>query len=275
MRLVGSPPGGLFHRLGVGMLGNVWSAPIPSPENFPLSPSVGLMMGTQSGEGGAFSLPRLRAWELCESEVAQSCLTLCNPMDCSLCNSSIHGIFQARVLEWVAISFSRGSFQTRDQPRVSCIAGKCFNIWAMKEALGNCVGSPYFAVTISLIQWPEGIQSKSQIANNTAGKNRFLFLDCSDQLGPAPELGRQCGGLERMTLLNVNWSGSENRGWSLFLKTVRKMHISASLEITDMYILIMSGRRSQPMSPTAVCNWEIPIKWVLKDRFQLWGITTC
>ena len=41
-----------------------------------------------------------------ESEVAQSCLTLCNPMDCSLPGSSIHGIFQARVLEWVAISFS-------------------------------------------------------------------------------------------------------------------------------------------------------------------------
>ena len=42
-----------------------------------------------------------------ESEVAQSCLTLCNPMDSSLPGSSIHGIFQARVLEWVAISFSK------------------------------------------------------------------------------------------------------------------------------------------------------------------------
>ena len=40
------------------------------------------------------------------SEVAQSCLTLCDPIDCSLPGSSIHGIFQARVLEWVAISFS-------------------------------------------------------------------------------------------------------------------------------------------------------------------------
>ena len=43
------------------------------------------------------------------SEVAQSCLTLCDPMDCSLQGSSVHGTFQARVLEWVAISFSRGS----------------------------------------------------------------------------------------------------------------------------------------------------------------------
>ena len=50
--------------------------------------------------------PRLKERE---SEVAQSCPTLCNPMDCSLLGSSVHGIFQARVLEWVAISFSRGS----------------------------------------------------------------------------------------------------------------------------------------------------------------------
>ena len=42
-----------------------------------------------------------------ESEVVQSCLTLCNPMDCSLPSSSVHGIFQAIVLEWIAISFSR------------------------------------------------------------------------------------------------------------------------------------------------------------------------
>ena len=50
-----------------------------------------------------------------ESEVAQSCLTLCNSMDCSLPCSSVHGILQARVLEWVAISFSRRSSQARDR----------------------------------------------------------------------------------------------------------------------------------------------------------------
>ena len=44
-----------------------------------------------------------------EREVTQSCLTLCDPMDCSLLGSSIHGILQARILEWVAISFSRRS----------------------------------------------------------------------------------------------------------------------------------------------------------------------
>ena len=49
-----------------------------------------------------------------ESEVTQSCLTLCDPMDCSHPGSSIHGILQARKLEWVAISFCRGSSQPRD-----------------------------------------------------------------------------------------------------------------------------------------------------------------
>ena len=52
-----------------------------------------------------------------ESEAAQSCPTLCDPMDCSLPGSSVHGIFQARILEWVAISISRGSSQPRIEPR--------------------------------------------------------------------------------------------------------------------------------------------------------------
>ena len=61
-----------------------------------------------------------------KSEVTQPCPTLCNPMDCSLPGSSVHEIFQARILEWVAISFSRGSSQSRDQTRVSRIVGRCF-----------------------------------------------------------------------------------------------------------------------------------------------------
>ena len=66
-------------------------------------------------------------------EVAQSCPTLCDPMDCSLPGSSVHGIFQARVLEWVAISFSRGSSQPRDQTWVFHIVGRCFTVWITRE----------------------------------------------------------------------------------------------------------------------------------------------
>ena len=65
--------------------------------------------------------------------VAQSCPTLCDPMDCSPPGSSVHEIFQARILEWVAISFSRGSSQPRDWTRVSCTAGRFFTDWATRE----------------------------------------------------------------------------------------------------------------------------------------------
>ena len=69
------------------------------------------------------------------SEIAQLCPTLCDPVDHSLSGSSIHGILQARILEWVAISFSRGSSWPRDRAQVFHIGGRCFNLWATREAL--------------------------------------------------------------------------------------------------------------------------------------------
>ena len=66
--------------------------------------------------------------------VAQLYPTLCNRMDYSTPGSSIHGILQARILERVAISFSRGSSQTRDWTWVSCISGRLFTIWVTREA---------------------------------------------------------------------------------------------------------------------------------------------
>ena len=67
--------------------------------------------------------------------VAKSCLTLCYPMDCSLPGSSAPGILQPRILEWVAISFSRGSFQPMNRTQVSCIVGRFFTNWAMREII--------------------------------------------------------------------------------------------------------------------------------------------
>ena len=80
-----------------------------------------------------FAVQGLLKW----CEAAQSCLTLCDPVDCSLPGSSLHGILQARVLEWVAISFSRGSSQPRDWTQVSRIPGRRFNLWATREARGR------------------------------------------------------------------------------------------------------------------------------------------
>ena len=60
--------------------------------------------------------------------VVQSCSTLCDPIVCTPPDSSIHGILQARILEWVAILFSRGSSQPRDRTQVSLIAGRFFTV---------------------------------------------------------------------------------------------------------------------------------------------------
>ena len=66
-------------------------------------------------------------------KIAQSCPTLCNPMD-----YTVHGILQARILEWVAFPFPRGSSQPRDWTQVSCIADGFFTSWATREALVTC-----------------------------------------------------------------------------------------------------------------------------------------
>ena len=66
--------------------------------------------------------------------VAQLCPTLCDPMDCSSSGSSIIGILQARILEWVAMPSSRATFQPRDRTQVSLIAGGFFTVWANREA---------------------------------------------------------------------------------------------------------------------------------------------
>ena len=66
--------------------------------------------------------------------VAQSCPTLCNARDCSPPGSSVHGILQARVLEWAAIPFSRGSSWPRNRTWVSYVAGRFFTVWATREA---------------------------------------------------------------------------------------------------------------------------------------------
>jgi len=93
-----------------------------------------------------------------ESEVAQLCLTLCDPMDCSLPDSSINGIFKARILVWIAISFSRRSSQPRDWTWVSHIVGRHFTI------------SVQFSVTQSWLffetPWIAACQASMSITNS-------------------------------------------------------------------------------------------------------------
>ena len=114
-----------------------WSElPFPSPGDLPdpgIKPwSLVLQADTWPSEPQGKPMSCIESES--ESEVAQSCPTLCDTMDCSLAAFSLHGILQARVLEWVAISFSRGSSRPRDRTQVSWIPGRRFNLWATREA---------------------------------------------------------------------------------------------------------------------------------------------
>ena len=86
--------------------------------------------GSSVGKTLPFQYRECRFDPWCEVKVAQSCPTLCDPMD-----YIVHGILQARILEWVAFPFSRGSSQPRDWTQVSRIEGRFFTIWATREAL--------------------------------------------------------------------------------------------------------------------------------------------
>ena len=97
------------------------------------------LLETTSGRGSSFSAPDSSENLVCLS--AQLCPTLCDPMDCSLPGSSVHGIFQAKILEWVAISSSMGFLSpTRDQTLVSCIF--CIGRWIL-----------YHCATLADTQW--------------------------------------------------------------------------------------------------------------------------
>ena len=103
------------------------------PESFKMLPVSKYIMSTKDTENFP-SLYRNFWSEVKSSQVTQSCPTLCDPVDYSPPGSSVHGILQARILEWVAISFSRGSSWPKDRTQVSHIAGRCFNPWATRKA---------------------------------------------------------------------------------------------------------------------------------------------
>ena len=122
-------------------------------------------------------------------KVAQLCLTLCSTMDCSPPGSSVYGISQARILEWVAISFSRESSWPRDQTQVSCIAGRLFTLWAINhpktfpsswsmEKLSSM--KPVPGVIKSGDHWHRGLRMK-----HASGEEQdFSPTKCLDQFSP-------------------------------------------------------------------------------------------
>ena len=96
----------------------------PVPEGPPLGsrvgPAIGMLVFSFSGDSHV--LGALAVLCMLYAKPPQSCLTLCNPMDHSRPGSSVHGILQARILEWVAMPSSRGSSRPRDRTCISCIS---------------------------------------------------------------------------------------------------------------------------------------------------------
>ena len=147
-------PGGLSYRNGsLNAL-----ARLPSPNVLPgmicsnhshclpmkVQTQEALLFGTQCMEVGLLTFSEWGMWVggcLCREKkkvevlVTQLCPTLWDPTDCSLPGFSVHGISQVRIVEWVAIPFSRGSSPPRDRTQVSCLAGRFFIISATWEAL--------------------------------------------------------------------------------------------------------------------------------------------
>ena len=104
------------------------------------------------------------------SEVTQSCPTLCDPMDCSLPRSSVHGIFQARILEWGAISFSRRSSPPRDPTQVSHTVDTHFTIWATREVNVTYVESKTWYTQIYIQNRLTNIETKLLVTKEERGK---------------------------------------------------------------------------------------------------------
>ena len=103
--------------------------------------------------------------------VAPSCPTLCDLMDCSPPSFSVHGILQARILEWVATPFSWGSSQLRDQTWVSCIAGGFFTFWATREAryaCNICVYNQYVCVGMDICRLDRWHHLQGPVQNGKA-----------------------------------------------------------------------------------------------------------
>ena len=156
-------------------------------------------------------------YEVKWSEVAQLCPTLCDPMDCSLLHSSVHEIFQARVLEWVAISYSRGSSWPRDQTQVSCIVSRFFTIWATREAqclLGGML-SP-LCVTPSVARNDHILKYDVPLGKVALGKSAVSALPCRKLNLASYQEDR----IPFSPLLRLEAFIAEGQRWIIFILTV-------------------------------------------------------
>ena len=131
-------PGELWFKSPCSLhswLYNMWQSPPTPPHLYKGSRGVGGRQGGREGWIPAPAQETIKKWVF----IAQSCLTVWDPTDCGPPGSAVHRILQARILEWVAISFSRDSSPPKYRTPVSRIAGRLFTVWATREAQENMI----------------------------------------------------------------------------------------------------------------------------------------
>ena len=137
----------------------------------------------------------------------QSCLNLCDPMDCNPPGSSVHGILQARILEWVAMPFSQGSSQPSDQTLIFCIAGRFFSAEPPGKPPHTVCESESRSVMSDSLR-PHGLYSPWNSPGQNAGVVAFHFSRGSSQ-GIFPTQGSNPGLSHcRRILCQLNHQGS-------------------------------------------------------------------
>ena len=129
----------------VRLLATPWTAAYQAP------PSMGFSKQKYTARVQMLTLTFM-SWCDVKVKVSQSCLTLCDPKDCSLPGFSVHGILQARTMEWVTVPFARASCLPRDQTQVSRIAGGFFTVWVTTEAQENWNGLAYPSSSLLLLR---------------------------------------------------------------------------------------------------------------------------
>ena len=166
-----------------------------------------------------------------ESEVAQSCPTLWDSMDCRLPGSSIHGIFHARVLWGVTISFSRGSSRSRNQTQVSHIVGRWFTIWATREVILMTVQfssvQSLSCVRLFATPWIAAHQASLSITNSgvhsdSCASSQWCYPASSSSVIPFSSCPQSLPASESFQMSQLLASGGQSTGVSALTSVLPK-----------------------------------------------------
>ena len=175
----------------------------------------------------------------CGCLVPRLCLTLCDPTDCSPPGSSVHEISQARMLEWVAIPFSRGAFWPRDRTPVSCITRWILNHWATREAL------------IELVQASKHTHTPNLCHPFCLSKNLFCDICAVEHQGLETELCLSSGLKKSRLHFLCLWTLSLGTHWAYCEETKQPQKKVAYGDSSCQPWL-----RSQPPASTNWRPWE-------------------